>query len=257
MSSTRDNVSLYNNSQYNLLSFSQENGVSNINVDNQHISFIENFINEEDKEKIIENNFKWLELELLKHQRITSAFDYYKIDGSFSTIHISTVDLLKNHSLICTKALKLGDEQYVAGDLLYKQNNGQIQKIALGLGGIYIPQFIKDSTGFQIKWEWFLEKPENELDPIKMEFAENNYYGAEKDKPEIGWGTNAIDIVNITNLSDKIQWSKITPVIKGYHKNSDGKWEEVFWDYNIFLNGNNTIWKISSIPNYVDKVMVK
>lgn len=208
----------------------------------------------------IQKNLEFLDQKLELAQRKLSMFDFYQITTYVSNgnDYQTAVDKLEpNTSLVCTESFVANNKNFGRGDIVYKYENGSVEHIRAERAGIYAPiNLIKDpnSSNYIIKYQYYSYEPVKESSTAiggKADFAKEIIFPIETTSSQ------SIYSVQIVLTSRSITFNKkegITPFVRFY--NSIG--EEVYWDYQLIDNPDNTNqYKIDNIPGIVAVVLIK
>lgn len=163
----------------------------------------------------------------------------------------------------------IDDVQYKTGDVMLRNNSGDLIHIKAQAGGVYYPaQILKDKEGqYQIIFQYAESIVDGALETeVAEQKTENIVDKAYKKILFTGFETNDEDatiyghVFNITTEKvinfDAVELNEQTvrPVIKFYFENTNGR-EEVFIDYTIVLIENN--YTITWSDDFIGVVVVK
>ena len=209
----------------------------------------------------IRANLEFLDQKLELAQRKLSMFDFYQITTYVSNgnDYQTAVDKLEpNTSLVCTESFVANNKNFGRGDIIYKYENGSVEHIRAERAGIYAPiELVKGlDSNYTIKYKYFSYEPTQESSTAvsgKADFAKEISFPIESISSQSIYSIQ--ETVSITSRS--ITFNKkgdITPFVRFY--NSIG--EEVYWDYQLINNPDNTNqYKINNIPSIVAVVLIK
>lgn len=213
----------------------------------------------------IQKNLEFLDQKLELAQRKLSVFDFYQITTYVSNgnDYQTAVDKLEpNTSLVCTESFVTNNKNFGRGDIVYKYENGSVEHIRAERAGIYAPiELTKDSnSNYNIKYRYYSYEPTENSSTAengKAKFAKEIIFpiqgtsskGIYSEQQEVSGGT--ITFKKVFNTDGK---TIIKPFIRFYDK-----WgEEVYWDYQLIDNPDNTNqYKIDNIPGVVAVVLIK
>lgn len=213
----------------------------------------------------IQANLEFLDQKLELAQRKLSMFDFYQITTYVSngSDYQTAVDKLEpNTSLVCTESFVANNKNFGRGDIVYKYENGSVEHIRAERAGIYAPiELTKDSnSNYNIKYRYYSYEPTENSSTAengKAKFAKEIIFpiqgtsskGIYSEQQEVNGGT--ITFKKVFNTDGK---TIIKPFIRFYDK-----WgEEVYWDYQLIDNPDNTNqYKIDNIPGIVAVVLIK
>ena len=213
----------------------------------------------------IQANLEFLDQKLELAQRKLSMFDFYQITTYVSNgnDYQTAVDKLEsNTSLVCTESFVANNKNFGRGDIVYKYENGSVEHIRAERAGIYAPiELTKDSnSNYNIKYRYYSYEPTENSSTAengKAKFAKEIIFpiqgtsskGIYSEQQEVSGGT--ITFKKVFNTDGK---TIIKPFIRFYDK-----WgEEVYWDYQLIDNPDNTNqYKIDNIPGIVAIVLIK
>lgn len=209
----------------------------------------------------IQENLQFLDQKLELAQRKLSMFDFYQITTYVSngSDYQTAVDKLEpNTSLVCTESFVANNKNFGRGDIVYKYENGSVEHIRAERAGIYAPIELAKGldNNYTIKYRYYSYEP-----TIENSIAEG---GVAKFAKEISFPietTSSQQIYNIQEIvqpaSRSITFNKkenIKPFIRFYNE----KGEEVYWDYQLINNPDNTNqYQINNIPGIVTTVLIK
>ena len=213
----------------------------------------------------IQANLEFLDQKLELAQRKLSMFDFYQITTYVSNgndYQIAVDKLEPNTSLVCTESFVANNKNFGRGDIVYKYENGSVEHIRAERAGIYAPiELTKDSnSNYSIKYRYYSYEPTENSSTAengKAKFAKEIIFpiqgisskGIYSEQQEVSGGT--ITFKKVFNTDGK---TIIKPFIRFYDK-----WgEEVYWDYQLIDNPDNTNqYKIDNIPGIVAVVLIK
>lgn len=209
----------------------------------------------------IQENLQFLDQKLELAQRKLSMFDFYQITTYVSngSDYQTAVDKLEpNTSLVCTESFVANNKNFGRGDIVYKYENGSVEHIRAERAGIYAPIELAKGldNNYTIKYRYYSYEP-----TIENSIAEG---GVAKFAKEISFPietTSSQQIYSIQEIvqpaSRSITFNKkenIKPFIRFYNE----KGEEVYWDYQLINNPDNTNqYQINNIPGIVTTVLIK
>lgn len=210
----------------------------------------------------IQANLEFLDQKLELAQRKLSMFDFYQITTYVSNgnDYQTAVDKLEpNTSLVCTESFVANNKNFGRGDIVYKYENGSVEHIRAERAGIYAPiALIKGlDSNYTIKYKYYSYEPVKESSIAEggkeADFAKEIIFPIET--------TSSQQIYSIQETvqpaSRSITFNKkenIKPFIRFYNE----KGEEVYWDYQLIDNPNNTNqYQINNIPGIVTTVLIK
>lgn len=213
----------------------------------------------------IQENLEFLDQKLELAQRKLSMFDFYQITTYVSNgnDYQTAVDKLEpNTSLVCTESFVANNKNFGRGDIVYKYENGSVEHIRAERAGIYAPiELTKDSnSNYNIKYRYYSYEPTENSSTAengKAKFAKEIIFpiqgtsskGIYSEQQEVSSGT--ITFKKVFSTDGK---TIIKPFIRFY----DEWGEEVYWDYQLIDNPDNTNqYQINNIPGIVTTVLIK
>lgn len=213
----------------------------------------------------IQKNLEFLDQKLELAQRKLSMFDFYQITTYVSNgnDYQTAVDKLEpNTSLVCTESFVANNKNFGRGDIVYKYENGSVEHIRAERAGIYAPiELTKDSnSNYNIKYRYYSYEPTENSSTAengKAKFAKEIIFpiqgtsskGIYSEQQEVSGGT--ITFKKVFSTDGK---TIIKPFIRFY----DEWGEEVYWDYQLIDNPDNTNqYQINNIPGIVTTVLIK
>lgn len=213
----------------------------------------------------IQENLEFLDQKLELAQRKLSMFDFYQITTYVSNgnDYQTAVDKLEpNTSLVCTESFVANNKNFGRGDIVYKYENGSVEHIRAERAGIYAPiELTKDSnSNYNIKYRYYSYEPTENSSTAengKAKFAKEIIFpiqgtsskGIYSEQQEVSSGT--ITFKKVFSTDGK---TIINPFIRFY----DEWGEEVYWDYQLIDNPDNTNqYQINNIPGIVTTVLIK
>lgn len=213
----------------------------------------------------IQANLEFLDQKLELAQRKLSMFDFYQITTYVSNgnDYQTAVDKLEpNTSLVCTESFVANNKNFGRGDIVYKYENGSVEHIRAERAGIYAPiELVKGlDNNYTIKYQYYSYEPTENSSTAengKAKFAKEIIFpiqgtsskGIYSEQQEVSSGT--ITFKKAFSTDGK---TIIKPFVRFY--NSIG--EEVYWDYQLIDNPDNTNqYKIDNIPGIVKMVLIK
>lgn len=213
----------------------------------------------------IQANLEFLDQKLELAQRKLSMFDFYQITTYVSNgnDYQTAVDKLEpNTSLVCTESFVANNKNFGRGDIVYKYENGSVEHIRAERAGIYAPiELTKDSnSNYNIKYRYYSYEP-----TIESSIAEG---GVAKFAKEISFPIETISSKGIYSEQQEVSSGTITfkkafstdgkTIIKPFVRFYNSIGEEVYWDYQLIDNPDNTNqYKIDNIPGIVTTVLIK
>lgn len=213
----------------------------------------------------IQANLEFLDQKLELAQRKLSMFDFYQITTYVSNgnDYQTAVDKLEpNTSLVCTESFIANNKNFGRGDIVYKYENGSVEHIRAERAGIYAPiELTKDSnSNYNIKYRYYSYEP-----TIESSIAEG---GVAKFAKEISFPIETISSKGIYSEQQEVSSGTITfkkafstdgkTIIKPFVRFYNSIGEEVYWDYQLIDNPDNTNqYKIDNIPGIVKMVSIK
>lgn len=213
----------------------------------------------------IQANLEFLDQKLELAQRKLSMFDFYQIATYVSNgnDYQTAVDKLElNTSLVCTESFVANNKNFGRGDIVYKYENGSVEHIRAERAGIYAPiELTKDSnSNYNIKYRYYSYEP-----TIESSIAEG---GVAKFAKEISFPIETISSKRIYSEQQEVSSGTITfkkafstdgkTIIKPFVRFYTSIGEEVYWDYQLIDNPDNTNqYKIDNIPSIVKMVLIK
>lgn len=213
----------------------------------------------------IQANLEFLDQKLELAQRKLSMFDFYQITTYVSNgnDYQTAVDKLEpNTSLVCTESFVANNKNFGRGDIVYKYENGSVEHIRAERAGIYAPiELTKDSnSNYNIKYRYYSYEP-----TIESSIAEG---GVAKFAKEISFPIETISSKGIYSEQQEVSSGTITfkkafstdgkTIIKPFVRFYNSIGEEVYWDYQLIDNPDNTNqYKIDNIPGIVKMVLIK
>lgn len=213
----------------------------------------------------IQANLEFLDQKLELAQRKLSMFDFYQITTFVSNgnDYQTAVDKLEpNTSLVCTESFVANNKNFGRGDIVYKYENGSVEHIRAERAGIYAPiELTKDSnSNYNIKYRYYSYEP-----TIESSIAEG---GVAKFAKEISFPIETISSKGIYSEQQEVNSGTITfkkafstdgkTIIKPFVRFYNSIGEEVYWDYQLIDNPDNTNqYKIDNIPGIVKMVLIK
>ena len=213
----------------------------------------------------IQANLEFLDQKLELAQRKLSMFDFYQITTYVSNgnDYQTAVDKLEpNTSLVCTESFVANNKNFGRGDIVYKYENGSVEHIRAERAGIYAPIELTKGldNNYTIKYRYYSYEPTENSSTAengKAKFAKEIIFPIQgtsskkiySEQQEISSGTITFQKVFSTDGKTIIK-----PFVRFY--NSIG--EEVYWDYQLIDNPDNTNqYKIDNIPGIVKMVLIK
>lgn len=213
----------------------------------------------------IQANLEFLDQKLELAQRKLSMFDFYQITTYVSNgnDYQTAVDKLEpNTSLVCTESFVANNKNFGRGDIVYKYENGSVEHIRAERAGIYAPiELTKDSnSNYNIKYRYYSYEP-----TIESSIAEG---GVAKFAKEISFPIETISSKGIYSEQQEVSSGTITfkkafstdgkTIIKPFVRFYNSIGEEVYWDYQLIDNPDNTNqYQINNIPGIVTTVLIK
>ena len=213
----------------------------------------------------IQANLEFLDQKLELAQRKLSMFDFYQITTYVSNgnDYQTAVDKLEpNTSLVCTESFVANNKNFGRGDIVYKYENGLVEHIRAERAGIYAPiELTKDSnSNYNIKYRYYSYEP-----TIESSIAEG---GVAKFAKEINFPIETTSSKKIYSEQQKVSSGTITfqkvfstdgkTIIKPFVRFYNSIGEEVYWDYQLIDNPDNTNqYKIDNIPGIIKMVLIK
>lgn len=209
----------------------------------------------------IQANLEFLDQKLELAQRKLSMFDFYQITTYVSNgnDYQTAVDKLEpNTSLVCTESFVANNKNFGRGDIVYKYENGSVEHIRAERAGIYAPIELAKGldNNYTIKYRYYSYEP-----TIESSIAES---GVAKFAKEISFPIETTSSQQIYSIQETVQPASrsitfnkkenIKPFIRFYNE----KGEEVYWDYQLINNPDNTNqYQINNIPGIVTTVLIK
>ena len=213
----------------------------------------------------IQENLEFLDQKLELAQRKLSMFDFYQIITYVSNgnDYQTAVDKLEpNTSLVCTESFVANNKNFGRGDIVYKYENGSVEHIRAERAGIYAPVELAKGldNNYTIKYRYYSYEP-----TIESSIAEG---GVAKFAKEISFPIETISSKGIYSEQQEVSSRTITfekvfstdgkTIIKPFIRFYNGKGEEVYWDYQLIDNPDNTNqYQINNIPGIVTTVLIK
>lgn len=213
----------------------------------------------------IQANLEFLDQKLELAQRKLSMFDFYQITTFVSNgnDYQTAVDKLEpNTSLVCTESFVANNKNFGRGDIVYKYENGLIEHIRAERAGIYAPLELAKGldNNYTIKYRYYPYEP-----TIESSIAEG---GVAKFAKEISFPIETISSKGIYSEQQEVSSGTITfkkafstdgkTIIKPFVRFYNSIGEEVYWDYQLIDNPDNTNqYKIDNIPGIVKMVLIK
>lgn len=213
----------------------------------------------------IQENLEFLDQKLELAQRKLSMFDFYQITTYVSNgnDYQTAVDKLEpNTSLVCTESFVANNKNFGRGDIVYKYENGSVEHIRAERAGIYAPVELAKGldNNYTIKYRYYSYEP-----TIESSIAEG---GVAKFAKEISFPIETISSKGIYSEQQEVSSRTITfekvfstdgkTIIKPFIRFYNGKGEEVYWDYQLIDNPDNTNqYQINNIPGIVTTVLIK
>lgn len=213
----------------------------------------------------IQANLEFLDQKLELAQRKLSMFDFYQITTYVSNgnDYQTAVDKLEpNTSLVCTESFVANNKNFGRGDIVYKYENGSVEHIRAERAGIYAPiELTKDSnSNYNIKYRYYSYEPTEISSTAKDGIAQ---FAKEIIFPIQGTSSKRIYSEQQEVNSGTITFQKVfstdgKTIIKPFIRFYDERGEEIYWDYQLIDNPDNTNqYQISSIPGIVKMVLIK
>lgn len=213
----------------------------------------------------IQANLEFLDQKLELAQRKLSMFDFYQITTFVSNgnDYQTAVDKLEpNTSLVCTESFVANNKNFGRGDIVYKYENGLVEHIRAERAGIYAPLELAKGldNNYTIKYRYYSYEP-----TIESSIAEG---GVAKFAKEISFPIETISSKGIYSEQQEVSSGTITfkkafstdgkTIIKPFVRFYNSIGEEVYWDYQLIDNPDNTNqYKIDNIPGIVKMVLIK
>lgn len=213
----------------------------------------------------IQANLEFLDQKLELAQRKLSMFDFYQITTYVSNgnDYQTAVDKLEpNTSLVCTESFVANNKNFGRGDIVYKYENGSVEHIRAERAGIYAPIELTKGldNNYTIKYRYYSYEP-----TIENSIAEG---GVAKFAKEISFPIETISSKGIYSEQQEVSSGTITfkkafstdgkTIIKPFVRFYTSIGEEVYWDYQLIDNPDNTNqYKIDNIPSIVKMVLIK
>lgn len=213
----------------------------------------------------IQENLEFLDQKLELAQRKLSMFDFYQITTYVSNgnDYQTAVDKLEpNTSLVCTESFVANNKNFGRGDIVYKYENGSVEHIRAERAGIYAPIELAKGldNNYTIKYRYYSYEP-----TIESSIAEG---GVAKFAKEISFSIETISSKKIYSEQQEVNSKTITfkkvfstdgkTIIKPFIRFYDEWGEEVYWDYQLIDNPDNTNqYQINNIPGIVTTVLIK
>lgn len=213
----------------------------------------------------IQANLEFLDQKLELAQRKLSMFDFYQITTYISNgnDYQTAVDKLEpNTSLVCTESFVANNKNFGRGDIVYKYENGSVEHIRAERAGIYAPAELAKGldNNYTIKYRYYSYEP-----TIESSIAED---GVAKFAKEINFPIETTSSKKIYSEQQEVNSRTITfkkvfstdgkTIIKPFIRFYDEWGEEVYWDYQLIDNPDNTNqYQINNIPGIVTTVLIK
>ena len=214
----------------------------------------------------IQANLEFLDQKLELAQRKLSMFDFYQITTYVSNgnDYQTAVDKLEpNTSLVCTESFVANNKNFGRGDIVYKYENGSVEHIRAERAGIYAPiELTKDSnSNYNSKYQYFNYEPTENSSTAengKAKFAKEIIFPIQGTSSKGIYSEQQEVDSSRTITFEKVFSTDGKTIIKPFIRFYNGKGEEVYWDYQLINNPDNTNkYQINNIPGIVTTVLIK
>lgn len=240
--------------------------MANINNEKAWIRYSQMPYKDASEASKIQANLEFLDQKLELAQRKLSMFDFYKITTyvNNSNDYQTAVDKLEpNTSLVCTESFVANNKNFGRGDIVYKYENGSVEHIRAERAGIYAPiALIKSSdSNYTIKYKYYSYEPVKESSIAEggkeADFAKEIIFPIETISSKKIYSEQQ-EVISRTITFKKVFSIDGETVIKPFIRFYNEKGEEVYWDYQLIDNPDNTNqYQINNIPGIVTTVLIK